>query len=72
MFILKLAIVTCVVYMAITCVLFLATIALAHLKGSVGYDLNWRAFGLLFAFVWIVSFSVVWRIVFSRFAAGVS
>ena len=40
MFILKLATVTCAVYVAITCLLFLGEIALAHLKESFGSALN--------------------------------
>ena len=72
MFVLKLATVTCAVYMAISCLLFLGVIAVAHLKGSVWYALSWRAFGLLFAMVWVVSFSVAWRVVASHFATGVS
>jgi hypothetical protein len=56
MFILKLAIVTGAVYMGISIFLFFGIIALAHLKGSIFYDLNWRGFRLLFALIcWFVS-----------------
>jgi hypothetical protein len=70
MFILKLAIVTCAVYMGISILLFFGVIALAHLKGSIGYDLSWRTFGLLFALIWLASFRVAWRIVISSLAAS--
>ena len=70
MFILKLAIVTCAIYMGITLLLFFCVLALVHLKGGVFYGLNWRAFGLLFGLIWLASFTVAWRIVISRFAAG--
>ena len=70
MFILKLALVTCAIYMGITLLLCFCELALVHLKGSVFYALNWRAFGLLFGSIWLASFTVAWRIVISRFAAG--
>jgi len=70
MFILKLAIVTCTIYMGISLLLFFGVLVLVHLKGSVGYNLNWLAFGLLFGLIWLASFTVAWRIVISRFAAG--
>jgi len=70
MFILKLAIVTCAIYMGITLLLFFGILALVHLKGGVFYSLNWRTFGLLFGLIWLASFTVARRIVISRFAAG--
>jgi hypothetical protein len=70
MFILKLAIVTCAIYMGITLLLFFGVLALVHLKGGVFYGLNWRTFGPLFGLIWLASFTVAWRFVISRFAAG--
>lgn len=70
MFILKLAIVTCAIYMGIALLLFFAELALVHLKGGFFYYLNWRTFGLLFGLIWLASFTVAWRIVISRFAVG--
>jgi hypothetical protein len=67
MFILKLATVTCAIYMGISLLLFFGEAALAHLKGGIGYDLNWRAFGLLFGLIWLASFAVAWHIVIRRF-----
>ncbi len=69
MLVMKLALVTCAVYMGITVVLFACEIALVHLQGEIFYSLNWRAFGLLFGLLWLVSFSVAWRIVISHIAA---
>jgi len=56
--------------MGITLLLFFGVLALVHLKGGVMYGLNWRMFGLLFGLIWLASFTVAWRIVISRFAAG--
>ena len=69
MLVMKLALVTCAVYMGITVVLFACEIALVHLKGQVFYTLDWRAFGLLFGLIWLVSFTAAWRIVISHIAA---
>ena len=67
MFILKLTIVTCAFYMGITLLLLVGLFAIVHLKGMVGYTLNWRSFGVLFGMIWLVSFSAAWRIVYHQF-----
>ncbi len=67
MFILKLTIVTCAFYMGITLLLLVGLFAIVHLKGMVGYSLNWRSFGVLFGMIWLVSFSAAWRIVYHQF-----
>jgi hypothetical protein len=67
MFILKLTIVTCAFYMGITLLLLVGLFAIVHLKGIVGYTLNWRSFGVLFGMIWLVSFSAAWRIVYHQF-----
>ena len=69
MFILKLAALTCAVYMGITLLLFAGLLATAHLKGSIGYMLNWLSMGFLFGLIWLLSFSVAWRIVYFQFMA---
>ncbi len=67
MFILKLTLVTCTFYMGITLLLLVGLLAIVHLKGMVGYTLNWRSFGVLFDLIWLVSFSAAWRIVYHQF-----
>jgi hypothetical protein len=67
MFILKLTLVTCAFYMGITLLLLVGLLAIIHLKGMVGYTLNWRSFGVLFGLIWLVSFSAAWRIVYHQF-----
>ena len=56
--------------MGMTLLLFFGVLALVHFKGGVFYGLNWRTFGLLFGLIWLASFTIAWRIVISRFAAG--
>jgi hypothetical protein len=68
-FILKLAIVTCVFYMGITLLLCAGLMMLVHSKGIVGYALNWRPLGTLFGLIWLVSFSAAWRIVYHQLTA---
>jgi hypothetical protein len=67
MFILKLTLVTCAFYMGTTLLLLVGLLAIIHLKGMVGYTLNWRSFGVLFGLIWLVSFSAAWRIVYHQF-----
>jgi hypothetical protein len=66
MFILKLATVTCAIYMGITLLLLLAEIMVAHWKGAIGYDLNFRAWAIVFGLMWFISFSIAWRIVIQQ------
>ena len=67
MFILKLTLVTCAFYIGITLLLLVGLLAIVHLKGMVGYTLNWRSFGVLFGLIWLVSFSAAWRVVYHQF-----
>ena len=67
MFILKLTLVTCAFYMGITLLLLVGLLAIVHLKGMVGYTLNWRSFGVLFGLIWLVSLSAAWRVVYHQF-----
>jgi hypothetical protein len=69
MFILKLTLVTCAFYLGITLLLLVGLLAIVHLKGMVGYTLNWRSFGVLFGLIWLVSFSAAWRVVYHQFTA---
>ena len=66
MFIVKLGFVTCAIYMGITLFLGLGLLLLVHFKGSAWYLLNWRSFALLFGFVWLISFSAAWRVVYTQ------
>jgi hypothetical protein len=63
MFILKLAAVTCVVYLGISLMLFLGGLALVYWKGIVGYSHSFLAWAVLFGLVWLVSFFAAWSIV---------
>lgn len=63
MFILKLAIATCVVYIGITLLILLAGIVAVHWKGMIGYTHNFRAWAVLFGLIWFASFTLAWRIV---------
>jgi hypothetical protein len=63
MFILKLAIVTCAIYMGITLLLLVGGLVIAPWKGVVGYNYNFRAWALLFGLTWVVSFIISWRLV---------
>jgi hypothetical protein len=47
MFILKLAIVTCAIYMGITLLLLLGELVVVHWKGMLGYSYNFRAWAIL-------------------------
>lgn len=67
MFILKLTLVTCAFYIGITLLLLVGLLAIVHLKGMVGYTLDWRSFGVLFGLIWLVSFSAAWRVVYHQF-----
>ena len=63
MFILKLAIVTCAIYMGITLLLLVGGLVIAPWKGVVGYTYNFRAWAILFGLMWFVSFIISWRLV---------
>jgi hypothetical protein len=63
MFILKLAIFTCAVYMGITVLLLLGGLVVVYWKGMLGYNYDFRFWAILFGLMWFVSFIVAWRIV---------
>jgi len=66
MFILKLTIATCVIYIGLTLLLLLAGLVVVHWKGMIGYNYNFRAFAILFGLMWFVSFIIAWRIVIQQ------
>jgi hypothetical protein len=63
MFILKLAIVTCAIYMGITLLLLVGGLVIGPWKFVVGYNYNLRTWAILFGLMWLVSFIIAWRIV---------
>ena len=66
MLILKLAIVTCAVYLGITVLLLLGGLVVVYWKGIVGYTYNFRAWAVLFGIIWFVSFVISWRVVIQQ------
>ena len=63
MFILKLALATCAIYIGITLLILLAGIVVVHWGGIVGYTYSFRAWAVLFGLMWFASFTLAWRIV---------
>jgi len=59
---LKLASLTCVFYLGITLLLHLALFLLLRTQGIVGVRMSGLRLGILFAFIWLVSFALAWRI----------
>ena len=59
----KLALVTCGVYMLIAIILEVGLLVLTHVKSGIFYAISYRAWALSFAGLWLVSFSLAWRIV---------
>jgi hypothetical protein len=66
MFIIKLAIATCAIYIGITLVLVLAGLVVVHWKGIIAYNFNFRAWAIVFGLIWLVSFIIAWRIVIQQ------
>jgi hypothetical protein len=66
MFILKLATVTCAIYIGITLLLLLAGLMVVHLKGAIAYNFNFRAWAIVFGLMWFISFIIAWRIVIQQ------
>jgi hypothetical protein len=66
MFILKLAILTCAVYIGITVLLLLGGLVVVYWKGMIGYTYNFRAWAILFGLMWFISFTIAWRIVIQQ------
>jgi len=66
MFILKLSLVTCAIYIGITLLLLLAGLVVVHWKGMIAYNFNFRAWAIVFGLMWFVSFIIAWRIVIQQ------
>jgi len=66
---LKLACLTCALYIGMTLVLQLVLFVLVRTQGIVGVRMSALRFGILFAFVWLVSFVLAWRIFLSSFGS---
>jgi hypothetical protein len=66
MFILKLATVTCAIYIGITLLLLLGGLMVIHWKGTIGYNFNFRAWAIVFGLMWFISFIIAWRIVIQQ------
>ena len=66
MFILKLAIVTCAIYIGFTTLLLLGGLVVVFWKGMIGYSYNFRGWAILFGLTWFVSFIIAWRIVIQQ------
>jgi hypothetical protein len=66
MFILKLAVATCAIYIGITLLLLLGVLVVVHWKGMIGFSYNFRAWAILFGLMWFVSFIIAWRIVIQQ------
>ncbi len=68
MIVLKLALLTCAFYLVIAVLTQAVEIAAARVLGGVTISLAvWAVF---FAFVWVVSFSLAWRVLTWRMAHG--
>jgi hypothetical protein len=65
----KLALVTCGVYMLTAIMLEVGLLLLTHVKGGIFYGISYRVWAIGFAAVWLVSFSLAWRIVMVPFLA---
>jgi hypothetical protein len=61
-FFLRFALLTCAIYLAITIALELAAFAVTYWKGGLFIGFSVRLYGAVFAVVWLISFSVAWRI----------
>ena len=72
MFVLKLALVTCAVYIGLTLLLLVAGLVIVYWKGILGYDYSFRAWAVLFGIIWFVSFVISWRIVIQPMLARIN
>jgi hypothetical protein len=66
MLILKLAALTCAIYIGITVLLLLGGLVVVYWKGMIAYNYNFRTWAMLFGLTWFVSFFVAWRIVIQQ------
>jgi len=60
---LKLALATCAVYVALTLLLFVGELVVLYWKGILGISYSFRAWAVMFGIMWFVSFVISWRIV---------
>lgn len=60
MFIVKLALITCAVYIGITLVMVLGGFVIVYLKGMLAHSFNFRAWTIVFGLVWFVFFVIAW------------
>jgi hypothetical protein len=65
----KLALVTCGVYMLTAIVLEVGLLVLVYVKGGIFYGTSYRVWAVAFAALWLMSFSLAWRIVMVPFHA---
>jgi len=65
----KLALVTCGVYMLTAILLEVGLLVLTHVKGGNFYGISYRVWAVGFAALWLISFSLAWRIVMVRLRA---
>jgi hypothetical protein len=74
MLILKLAVVTCILYLAAAVVIEATQIALTHLLGMIGFfSTRPKLVGIVFfGTIWLVSFLLAWRIVIAPVFAKTS
>jgi len=59
----KLALVTCGFYMLAAIILEVGLLVLVQMKGGIMYGISYRLWAVGFATIWLVSFSLAWRIV---------
>lgn len=62
MLIFRLSILTCTIYLVITLLVELGMMAFAHFYGGVIIGGRPWAIGLIFCFVWLLSYSIAWHI----------
>jgi hypothetical protein len=62
MFILKLAMITCAIYMGFALLFLVSGLVFGPWKSVIGYNTHFRAWAILFGLMWFVSFIIAWRI----------
>ena len=67
----KLALVTCAFYMLTAIVIEVGILVLTQVCGGVFYGVSYRAWAVGFAAIWLVSFSLAWRLIVVPFLASV-
>ena len=60
--IIKMALVTCAFYLGIAILLDIASFVVAARTGGIMFALNYWMWGLIFAFVWLISFVLAWLV----------